>query len=72
MNDKTLKILNNLQRGKISIKKACKLLNKSEKEIDDLFDSKDYIFLPTIEDEKKLLEMEKENIYKLLKRNKDG
>lgn len=66
MNDKTLKILNDLQRGKISFKKSCKLLNKSKKEIDNLFDSEDYVFLPTIEDEKKLFELEKQNIYKLL------
>ena len=70
MDKKTLIILSKIQRGKISYKKACKLLKKSEKEIDELFDSDDYIFLSTIKDEKKLFELENENIKQLMIKTK--
>lgn len=67
MDDNTIMILNKLQRNDISFKKACKLLNKSEKEIDDLFDRKDYVYIPTLEDEKKLFKLEEKNIKELMK-----
>ena len=60
MDIKILKILNSLQRGKISYKKASKLLKKSEKEIDALFDSSDYKYLPSLKDEKKYLKLKKQ------------
>lgn len=67
MDDNTIMILNKLQRNDISFKKACKLLNKTEKEIDDLFDSKDYVYIPTLEDGKKLLELEEKNFKEIMK-----
>lgn len=66
MNLDTLKILNKLQRGNISYKKACKLLKKTEEEIDKLFDSDDYRYIPTLKDEKKLFQTEKENVSELI------
>ena len=66
MDEKTLITLNKLQRGKISYKKACRLLGKSEKEIDKLFDSDEYIYLPTLEDEKRIFDIEEENIRYLI------
>lgn len=62
----TLKILNRLQRGNISYKRACRLLKKTEDEIDELFDSSDYRFIPTLKDEKKLFKTEKENVKELI------
>lgn len=66
MDEKTLITLNKLQRGKISYKKACRLLGKSEKEIDKLFDSDEYIYLPTLEDEKRIFDIEEKNIQYLM------
>ncbi len=67
MNEITLKTLNKLQRGKISLKKACKLLKKTPKQIDELFDSEEYFYIHNLKDEKEIFEIEKENIKNLMK-----
>ena len=66
MDSKTLIILNKLQNGKISYKKACNILNKTEKEIDALFDSSEYKYLPSLKEEKKLYKIEKKNVLNLV------
>lgn len=70
MNPRTLKILNELRRNEITEEVACKLLGKTPQGINELFDSKDYVYIPTLKDEKLLAKIEKENIKEMLKNAK--